>query len=93
MVYGIMGSTRQSFMLSYQTTRPVKALYFDGESAALMGLGQLDTQMLHLYGNVSGPDGDGGPWRGLEPEYRGPWASATGCSRKGSGAPGGSKGS
>ncbi|TID07669.1 Uncharacterized protein CH35J_001144 [Colletotrichum higginsianum] len=73
MAYGIMGSTRQSFMLTYQTTRPVKALYFDGESAALMGLGQLDTQMLHLYGNVSGPDGGGGgsgrPWRGLEPEY------------------------
>ncbi|KAG7044917.1 putative serine protein [Colletotrichum scovillei] len=70
MAYGIMGSTRQSFMLTYQTTRPVKALYFDGESAALMGLGQLDTQMLHLYGNVSGPQSDGGsPWRGLEPEY------------------------
>ncbi|KAE9580244.1 hypotheticall protein [Colletotrichum fructicola] len=69
MAYGIMGSTRQSFMLSYQTTRPVKALYFDGESAALMGLGQLDTQMLHLYGNVTGPDSGGGMWRGLEPEY------------------------
>ncbi|KAK1636221.1 hypothetical protein BDP81DRAFT_350070, partial [Colletotrichum phormii] len=69
MAYGIMGSTRQSYMLTYQTTRPVKALYFDGESAALMGLGQLDTQMLHLYGNVSGPESDGGPWRGLEPEY------------------------
>ncbi|KAK0369281.1 hypothetical protein CLIM01_13366, partial [Colletotrichum limetticola] len=60
MAYGIMGSTRQSFMLTYQTTRPVKALYFDGESAALMGLGQLDTQMLHLYGNVSGPGSNGG---------------------------------
>ncbi|KAF6838573.1 hypothetical protein CPLU01_02374 [Colletotrichum plurivorum] len=70
MAYGIMGSTRQSFMHSYQTTRPVRALYFDGESAALMGLGQLDTQMLHLYGNVTGPDSDGGGlWRGLEPEY------------------------
>ncbi|KAK1988637.1 hypothetical protein LZ30DRAFT_577736 [Colletotrichum cereale] len=69
MAYGIMGSTRQSFMLTYQTTRPVKALYFDGESAALMGLGQLDTQMLHLYGNVSGPDNGDGRWRGLGPEY------------------------
>ncbi|OHE96726.1 hypothetical protein CORC01_08043 [Colletotrichum orchidophilum] len=69
MAYGIMGSTRQSFMLTYQTTRPVKALYFDGESASLMGFGQLDTQMLHLYGNVSGPDSGGGPRRGLEPEY------------------------
>ncbi|WYZ44071.1 hypothetical protein EsH8_VII_000507 [Colletotrichum jinshuiense] len=70
MAYGIMGSTRQSWMLSYQTTRPVKALYFDGESATLMGLGQLDTQMLHLYGNVSGPESDGSLWRGLEPEYQ-----------------------
>ncbi|WDK21535.1 hypothetical protein CGRA01v4_12825 [Colletotrichum graminicola] len=69
MAYGIMGSTRQSFMLTYQTTRPVKALYFDGESATLMGLGQLDTQMLHLYGNVSGPRRGDGRWRGLEPEY------------------------
>ncbi|KAK2063184.1 hypothetical protein LY76DRAFT_228393 [Colletotrichum caudatum] len=69
MAYGIMGSTRQSFMLTYQTTRPVKALYFDGESATLMGLGQLDTQMLHLYGNVSGPAGGDGRWRGLQPEY------------------------
>ncbi|KAK1966592.1 hypothetical protein LY78DRAFT_657122 [Colletotrichum sublineola] len=64
-----MGSTRQSFMLTYQTTRPVKALYFDGESATLMGLGQLDTQMLHLYGNVSGPSSGDGRWRGLQPEY------------------------
>ncbi|OLN86806.1 hypothetical protein CCHL11_07833 [Colletotrichum chlorophyti] len=70
MAYGIMGSTRRSFMFSYQTTRRVKALYFDGESAALMGLGQLDSQMLHLYGNVTGPGGEGGgPWRGLQPEY------------------------
>ncbi|KZL70634.1 hypothetical protein CI238_01546 [Colletotrichum incanum] len=69
MAYGIMGSTRQSFMLTYQTTRPVKALYFDGESATLMGLGQLDTQMLHLYGNISGPSNEDGSWRGLQPEY------------------------
>ncbi|KAK1993813.1 hypothetical protein LX36DRAFT_615254 [Colletotrichum falcatum] len=69
MAYGIMGSTRQSFMLTYQTTRPVKALYFDGESATLMGLGQLDTQMLHLYGNVSGPGDGDGRWHGLQPEY------------------------
>ncbi|KAF9876699.1 hypothetical protein CkaCkLH20_05545 [Colletotrichum karsti] len=69
MAYGIMGSTRQSFMLSYQTTRPVRALYFDGESAALMGLGQLDTQMLHLYGNVTGPERKGDRWYGMELEY------------------------
>lgn len=55
MAYGIMGSTRSSFLLTYQSTRPLRALYFDGESAALMGLGQLDTQMLQLFGNVSGP--------------------------------------
>ncbi|KAI0171273.1 hypothetical protein BJ166DRAFT_218216 [Pestalotiopsis sp. NC0098] len=66
MSYGIMGSTRNSHMLTYQTTRPVKALYFDGESATLMGLGQLDTQMLHVFGNVTGPPHDG--W-GLYNEY------------------------
>ncbi|TDZ20512.1 Uncharacterized protein Cob_v006413 [Colletotrichum orbiculare MAFF 240422] len=69
MAYGIMGSTRQSYMLSYQTTRPVKLLYFDGESAALMGLGQLDSQMLHLYGNVSGPVRSGKRWWGMVAEY------------------------
>ncbi|KAJ0119910.1 serine protein [Diaporthe amygdali] len=67
MAYGIMGSTRNSFLLTYQTTRPVKALYFDGESAALMGLGQMDTQMLQLFGNVSGPPGNG--FMGLGQEY------------------------
>ncbi|KAL5611677.1 hypothetical protein BROUX41_000745 [Berkeleyomyces rouxiae] len=55
MAYGIMGSTRTSYLLTFQTTRRVKCLYFDGESATLMGQGQLDTQMLHIYGNVSGP--------------------------------------
>ncbi|KAL1877994.1 hypothetical protein Daus18300_002348 [Diaporthe australafricana] len=67
MAYGIMGSSRDSFLLTYQTTRPVKALYFDGESAALMGLGQMDTQMLQLFGNVTGPPGDG--FMGLGQEY------------------------
>lgn len=72
MSYGIMGSTTNSHMLTYQTTRPVKAVYFDGESAALMGLGQLDTQMLHLFGNVSGPppDPDSPPRFGLFGEYQ-----------------------
>lgn len=71
MSYGIMGSARDSFLLTYQTTRPVRALYFDGESAALMGLGQLDTQMLLLFGNVSGPGpgGRGGFGGGLGDEY------------------------
>lgn len=67
MAYGIMGSSRNSFLLTYQTTRPIKALYFDGESAALMGLGQMDTQMLQLFGNVSGPPGGG--FVGLGQEY------------------------
>ncbi|EFX04722.1 hypothetical protein CMQ_1650 [Grosmannia clavigera kw1407] len=60
MAYGIMGASRHSWMLTYQTTRPLRLLYFDGESATLMGLGQLDSQMLVLYGNVSGPPGSGG---------------------------------
>ncbi|CAJ2500465.1 Uu.00g033180.m01.CDS01 [Anthostomella pinea] len=68
MSYGIMGGSPNSHMLTYQTTRPVKALYFDGESAALMGLGQLDTQMLHVFGNVSGPN-DSNRFRGLADEY------------------------
>lgn len=72
MAYAITGGTNSSYMLTYQSTRPLTLLYFDGESAALWGLGQLDTQMLHLYGNVSGPAGDGMPNWGdfLEPEYR-----------------------
>ncbi|EOO00489.1 putative serine protein [Phaeoacremonium minimum UCRPA7] len=70
MSYGIMGSTRNSWLLTYQTTRPVRALCFDGESAALMGLGQLDTQMLHVFGNVSGPPRPrDGVFRGLWQEY------------------------
>ncbi|RDW89704.1 hypothetical protein BP6252_01736 [Coleophoma cylindrospora] len=73
MAYGIMGSFRNSHMLTYQTTRPMKCIYFDGESATLMGSGQMDTQMLHLYGNVSGPS-NGERFRGLFDEY----ARATG---------------
>lgn len=42
-------------MLSYQTTRTVQVLYFDRESAALQGTEQLDTQMQHIFGNVTGP--------------------------------------
>lgn len=67
MAYGIMGSARNSFLLTYQTTRPVKALYFDGESATLFGLGTMDSQMLQLFGNVSGP-ANGLGW-GIQPEY------------------------
>jgi hypothetical protein len=56
MSYGIMGGHRNVWMWSFQTTRPIKALYFDGESGNLQGLGQFDTQMLMLYGNATGPD-------------------------------------
>ncbi|CAK7565627.1 MAG: hypothetical protein SEPTF4163_003549 [Sporothrix epigloea] len=68
MSYGIMGSSRRSWLLTYQTTRPVRVLYIDGESAALMGLGQLDSQMLLLYGNVTGPRHQSSGF-GLRPEY------------------------
>jgi hypothetical protein len=64
-----MGGQRNSHMLTYQTTRPIKCIYFDGESAALMGTGQLDTQMLHIFSNVSGPDPPDGGFRGLHDEY------------------------
>lgn len=57
-------------MLTYQTTQAAKCIYFDGESATLFGSGQLDTQMLHIYGNVSGlPLGPGKDFRGLWQEY------------------------
>jgi hypothetical protein len=55
MSYGIMGSARNSHMLTYQSVKPIKCLYFDGMSAALMGTGQLDSQMVFLYGNTTGP--------------------------------------
>lgn len=69
MAYGIMGSTRSSHLLTFQTTRTVKCVYFDGESATLMGTGRMDTQMLHVYGNVSGPDSNGHFGPGLVQEY------------------------
>ncbi|KAL8792051.1 MAG: hypothetical protein Q9195_005392 [Heterodermia aff. obscurata] len=52
-----MGSTRNSFLFTYQTTRPVKCLYFDGASGVLGDNGTMDTQMLFLYGNITGPPG------------------------------------
>lgn len=69
MSYGIMGGTSESHMLTYQTTRPVKALYFDGASAALMSSGRMDSQMLQIFGNVTGPPDDGWGHRGLNDEY------------------------
>ncbi|KAE8441081.1 hypothetical protein EG329_005876 [Mollisiaceae sp. DMI_Dod_QoI] len=69
MSYGIMGGSRNSHMLTYQTTRRVKCIYFDGESATLFGAGQLDTQMLHVWGNISGPARPDNGFRGLWEEY------------------------
>ncbi|KAF7959052.1 hypothetical protein EAE96_002569 [Botrytis aclada] len=69
MAYGIMGSTRNSHLLTFQTTRTAKCVYFDGESATLMGTGRMDTQMLHIYGNVTGPDPNGHFGPGLVQEY------------------------
>ncbi|KAI9051781.1 hypothetical protein LZ554_004048 [Drepanopeziza brunnea f. sp. 'monogermtubi'] len=37
MSYGIMGGTQNSHMLTYQTTRSTKCIYFDGESTTLFG--------------------------------------------------------
>lgn len=64
-----MGGDRNSHMLTYQTTRRTKCIYFDGESAALFGSGQLDTQMLQIWGNLSGPGRPDDGWRGLWEEY------------------------
>ncbi|KAH6672589.1 hypothetical protein B0J14DRAFT_593990 [Halenospora varia] len=69
MAYGIMGGSRDSHMLTYQTTRRAKCIYFDGESATLFGSGQLDTQMLHIWGNLTGPPRPDGGFRGLYDEY------------------------
>ncbi|KIX96745.1 uncharacterized protein Z520_07464 [Fonsecaea multimorphosa CBS 102226] len=68
MSYGIMGSSRNSHLLTYQNVRPVQALYFDGMSAALMGSGPLDSQMVFLCGNTTCSSGGEG-WRGLFDEY------------------------
>ncbi|KAL9583876.1 MAG: hypothetical protein Q9212_002455 [Teloschistes hypoglaucus] len=64
-----MGSTRNSFMSTYQTTRPAKCLYIDGASGRLGNEGTLDTQMLFLYGNVTGPPGKNGTGAFLWDEY------------------------
>lgn len=53
--YGIMGSSRNSHLMTYQTTRRVQCLYFDGMSAVLAGSGRLDSQMAFLFGNVTRP--------------------------------------
>ncbi|KAI4279894.1 MAG: hypothetical protein L6R38_004880 [Xanthoria sp. 2 TBL-2021] len=69
MAYGIMGSTRNSFLSTYQTTRPVKCIYFDGASGALGENGTMDMQMLFLYGNTTGPPGKHSGAKFLWDEY------------------------
>ena len=69
MAYGVMGSTRNSFLSTYQTTRPVKCLYFDGASGVLSDNGTMDTQMLFLYGNITGPPGKNSSAKFLWDEY------------------------
>lgn len=70
MSFGIMGSTRNSHLLTYQNVKPVQCLYFDGMSAALMGTGSLDSQMVFLCGNTTCSFGDDNePWRGIFDEY------------------------
>ena len=58
MSYGIMGSTRNSFLSTYQITQTAKCLYFDGMSGIVLRNGSMDTQMLFLYGNTTGPPGN-----------------------------------
>ncbi|KAK0099313.1 hypothetical protein ONS95_006326 [Cadophora gregata] len=69
MSYGIMGGSQNSHMLTYQTTRRIRCIYLDGESATLSGTGQLDTQMLHIWGNISGPGKQDGGFNPLSSEY------------------------
>ena len=58
--YGVMGSSRNSHLMTYQTTREIQCLYFDGMSAVLVGEGRIDSQMVFAFGNVTGPGKAGG---------------------------------
>lgn len=49
MAYAILGSLPDSHLLTFRTTKDVKCLYFDGASAALMGDGTMDSQMLLIH--------------------------------------------
>ncbi|KZT74014.1 hypothetical protein DAEQUDRAFT_734889 [Daedalea quercina L-15889] len=57
MSYGIMGGRGLTFMLTYQTVRPARVIYFDGMSAALSDSGWLDTQEIILSGKSKGGNG------------------------------------
>ena len=64
MSYAIAGTLTTSHLLTYRTTKTVKAIYFDGSSAALNGQGNMDSQMVLIFNNsdnvpdnpVFGPD-------------------------------------
>lgn len=56
MAYGIMGNMPESRLMTYQTTKNVRAIYFDGMSASLIGDG-VNSQMVLLYnGTADIPD-------------------------------------
>ncbi|KAK5313073.1 hypothetical protein LTR93_011068 [Exophiala xenobiotica] len=69
MSYGRLGSDRNSHLLTYQNVKPVQCLYFDGMSAALMGDGPLDSQMVFLCGITTCSLGSDEPWRCIMNEY------------------------
>ncbi|KAL9613013.1 MAG: hypothetical protein Q9167_002403 [Letrouitia subvulpina] len=52
-------------MMTYQTTRKVQCLYFDGMSAVLAGNGRVDSQMAFIFGNVTGPQKPSDPAKGI----------------------------
>lgn len=73
MSYSIMGSNLDSRIFTYRTTHAVKAIYFDGASAVLMGSGT-ESQMVFLYGDSGSVPSNPGPGRGRGPPgggYRG----------------------
>lgn len=72
MAYGIMGNMPDSRMLSYRTVKNVRAVYFDGASANLMGDGT-KSQMVFIY---NGTD---------DLPKRGGWGPPPGRGRRGTG--------
>ncbi|KAK8153775.1 hypothetical protein IWX90DRAFT_481424 [Phyllosticta citrichinensis] len=77
MSYGIMGNLKDSRMLTYRTTRPVKALYFDGDLVARRHL----QDAVRRRGGPRRPPGGGPPDYGggkpLDDEY---WRAEGLCS-------------
>lgn len=75
MAYAIMGNTADSRMLTYRTAKDVKAVYFDGTSANLMGDGTW-SQMVFIKNGTEGlerpgwgrPPHGGRPPRGRKDE-------------------------